>query len=57
MYHIVFNTNENYIKYISALIIGIIKNTNPKNHFQNKSYSFHILSNFVSEETRKKLSG
>ncbi|EDO7682823.1 glycosyltransferase family 8 protein, partial [Campylobacter coli] len=55
MYHIVFNADENYIKYTSVLITSIIRNTNPKNHFQNKPYNFHILSNFVSKRTRKKL--
>ncbi|EKJ0974248.1 glycosyltransferase family 8 protein, partial [Campylobacter coli] len=55
MYHIIFSADENYIKYTSVLITSIIKNTNPKNHFQNRPYSFHILSNFVSEETREKL--
>ncbi len=57
MYHIVFHADENYIKYTSVLIISIIKNTDPKNHFQNKPYSFYILNNFVGEETREKLSG
>ncbi|HEF3642038.1 TPA: glycosyltransferase family 8 protein [Campylobacter jejuni] len=55
MYHIIFSADENYIKYTSVLITSIIKNTNPKNHFQNRPYSFHVLSNFVSEETREKL--
>ncbi len=55
MYHIVFNADENYIKYTSVLITSIIRNTNPKNHFQNEPYSFYILSNFVSEKTREKL--
>ena len=27
MFHIVFNTDENYIKYLAVLITSIIKNT------------------------------
>ncbi|MCH5322440.1 MAG: glycosyltransferase family 8 protein [Helicobacter sp.] len=82
MFPIVFNADENYIKFSAVLITSIVKNTNlsksfkelckqnPKNFIekyehlnydslskkeQKEGYIFHILSNFVSDETRKKL--
>lgn len=82
MFHIVFNADENYIKFSAVLITSIVKNTNLSKSFkelceqspkdfiekyehlnydslsekeQKEGYIFHILSNFVSDETQKKL--
>lgn len=58
MYHIIFSADENYIKYTAVLITSIVKNTN-KNKFYLKEnkYYFHILSNFISDSTIKKIQG
>lgn len=34
MFHIVFNANDNYVKYLSVLITSIVKNTDSKKKFQ-----------------------
>ncbi|EOA4575216.1 glycosyltransferase family 8 protein [Campylobacter jejuni] len=53
MYNIIFSADENYIKYTAVLITSIIKNTN--NGFLNDIYHFHLLSNFLSDNSKKKL--
>lgn len=68
MFHIVFNADDGYIKYIAVLMFNIIKTTNSnitsKNfnddggeakRIRNESYIFHILSDYVSPENRDKL--
>lgn len=58
MYHIVLNSDENYIKYSAVLILSIIKNTNKSfinnkeifNH-QEEYYHFHILSADISTKS------
>ncbi|ELM1319591.1 glycosyltransferase family 8 protein [Campylobacter coli] len=62
MYHIVLNSDENYIKYSAVLILSIIKNTNKSfinnkeifNH-QEEYYHFHILSADISTKSELKL--
>ncbi|MFQ6341402.1 hypothetical protein [Campylobacter sp. VTCC 70190] len=34
MFDIVFNANDNYVKYLSVLITSIVKNTDPNKKFQ-----------------------
>lgn len=69
MYHIVFNGDENYIKFIAAAINSIVINTNPNESYKNKfteplvsdetlfeeKYFFHILTDQLSEETKNKV--
>ncbi|HAN0720087.1 TPA: glycosyltransferase family 8 protein, partial [Campylobacter coli] len=43
------------IKYTAVLITSIIKNTNANNGFLNDIYHFHLLSNFLSDNVKKKL--
>ena len=69
MFHIVFNVNEEYVKYLAVLCHSIIKST-PKdsplrsggggqNPLQNdplkEGYCFHILTDGMSEEMARKL--
>ncbi len=56
MYHIVFSADENYIKYTSVLMTSIVLNTDKEKVYEkNEKYVFHILSNFLSDGLRKKL--
>ncbi|NDJ26462.1 hypothetical protein GW575_00620 [Campylobacter sp. MIT 19-121] len=95
MFHIVFNADENYIKYCAVLMTSIIKNTDTSKKFKDffdeealnsamggghctdkensnitykllnyenlseeektEGYIFHILTDFISNSTRKKL--
>ncbi|EAI4070715.1 glycosyltransferase family 8 protein [Campylobacter jejuni] len=56
MYNIIFSADENYIKYTAVLITSIIKNSNTNNSFLNSIYHFHILSDFLSDNIKEKLS-
>ena len=80
MFNVVFNADENYIKYTAVLITSIIKNTDTNKIFKDfftinndlkdyekldyenlnekekqEGYIFHILTNFISSETKLKL--
>ncbi|MBM0637784.1 glycosyltransferase family 8 protein [Campylobacter sp. VicNov18] len=55
MYHVVFSADENYIKYTAVLITSIILNTNKNSILENEKYVFHILSDFLSQDTQDKL--
>ncbi len=37
MFHIVFNADENYIKYLSVLLVNIIQNTDKTKIFRDYS--------------------
>ncbi|MBS4274685.1 glycosyltransferase family 8 protein [Campylobacter vulpis] len=53
MYHIFFTADENYIKFTSVLMTSIVKNATKA--YEKKPFCFHILSDFISDVTRKKL--
>lgn len=55
MYHIVFNADENYIKYASVLITNIIHKINKTNNCAPMPLCFHILTNCLSQDTQDKL--
>ena len=70
MFHIVFNVNEEYVKYLAVLCHSIIKSTpkdsplrsgggganNPlENNPLKEGYCFHILTDGMSEEMARKL--
>ena len=55
MYHIVFNADENYIKYASVLITNIIHKINKTNNCAPMPLCFHILTNRLSQDTQDKL--
>lgn len=53
MYAIAFNANEKYIPYFAVLLTSIIHNT--KQDFNKEPYSFHLLVDKISQQTREKL--
>ncbi|MCR2061886.1 glycosyltransferase family 8 protein [Campylobacter helveticus] len=53
MYHIFLTADEKYVKFSSVLMSSIIKNATKA--YEKKPFCFHILSDFVSDETRQKL--
>ncbi|WP_079754665.1 glycosyltransferase family 8 protein [Campylobacter coli] len=55
MYHIVFNSNNAYIKYAAVLMTNIIKTTKIESNFKKERYHFHILIDFISEESKSRL--
>ena len=76
MFHVVFNANEAYIKYVAVLITSIIQNTDTKKTFQDflndkkdgykkrrnisnqeqeECYTFHILNDGLTQESKNKL--
>lgn len=65
MFHIVFNIDENYIKYLAVLITSIIKNTDTTKNLYDISknnttqrggaYCFHVLTDAISEDMSIKL--
>lgn len=56
MYPIVFNLNESYVPYASVLMTSIIQNTNKDSNVAGGgAYNFHLLMDFVSQETKEKL--
>lgn len=57
MYPIVFNLNESYVPYASVLMTSIIQNTNKDSNVSGGggAYNFHLLMDFVSQETKEKL--
>lgn len=58
MYHVVFNCDDNYVKYTAVLISNIIQMTNSDSatiNYPNKPYYFHILSDFISQDNINKL--
>lgn len=57
MYPIVFNLNESYVPYASVLMTSIIQNTNKDSNVSGGGgvYNFHLLMDFVSQETKEKL--
>ncbi|HDZ5087889.1 TPA: glycosyltransferase family 8 protein, partial [Campylobacter jejuni] len=64
MYHIVFNADDNYIKYMVVLITSIIKNANSQSnatnilHLEQKNqkekFVFHVLTDFISTDNMRK---
>lgn len=52
MYHIVFNVNDGYIKYLSVLLYSIVKNTD---NTGGGGFVFHILTDGLKHETEQKL--
>ncbi|MDO4674280.1 glycosyltransferase family 8 protein [Campylobacter sp.] len=54
MLHIVFIADDNYIKFLAVLMMSIVKKTQ-KATKDDKKYSFHILSDFITEENHQKL--
>ena len=65
MFHIVFNVNEEYVKYLAVLCHSIIKSTPrdsplrsggggkiPYNDPLKEGYCFHILTDGMSDELR-----
>lgn len=56
MFHIVFSSDDGYIKYLATLITSIIKNTHKEStEFINESYCFHILTNELTQKTLEQL--
>ena len=49
MYHIVFNVNDGYIKYLSVLLYSIVKNTD---NTGGGGFVFHILTDGLKHETK-----
>lgn len=49
MFHIVFNADENYIKYLSVLLVNIIQNTD-----KTKIFRDYIGGGINSKATRKR---
>lgn len=63
MFHIVLNANENYIKYAAVLMTSIIQKTDLNksmsefcNFDTDEGYVFHILSDYVSESMKIRIS-
>ncbi|ECL0921689.1 TPA: glycosyltransferase family 8 protein, partial [Campylobacter jejuni] len=63
MFHIVLNANENYIKYAAVLMTSIIQKTDLNksmsefcNFDTDEGYVFHILSDFISESMKVRIS-
>ncbi|MFG6359197.1 MAG: hypothetical protein K1W03_01245, partial [Mailhella sp.] len=70
MYHIIFNGNEKYIPYICVCMTSIVRNTDENVSYKERgrtvlcagnadeaceeAYCFHILTDFLSEETIQK---
>ncbi len=71
MYHIIFNGNEKYIPYICVCMTSIVRNTDENVSYKERgrtvlcagnadeaceeAYRFHILTDFLSEETIQKI--
>ena len=55
MYHIVFNADENYIKYTAVLITNIIHKIDKTSNNASMPICFHILTNHLSQNTQEKL--
>ncbi|MBZ7937989.1 glycosyltransferase family 8 protein, partial [Campylobacter molothri] len=53
MFHIVFNSDENYIKYLAVLMTSIVKNTNVKLGFKDYCNSLNISKDLKSYKTIK----
>lgn len=55
-YHVVFNADQNYIKYITVVIANIIyKINNTQIDKAKEKFYFHILTDFIDKEVSEKL--
>lgn len=55
MYHIVLNSDENYIKYASVLMTNIIHTIDKNANYPSNPLHFHILTNTIKQETQENL--
>lgn len=55
MFHIVFNANESYIKYLAVLCYSIVAHTNLRKNENQEGYHFHILTDGLTFQTQEKI--
>lgn len=53
MYHVVFGSDDNYVKFSSVLMSSIIDNLNQD--YENEPICFHIITNYLSKDTLVKI--